>query len=155
MSVNNGLGNLPRLTQTSVRAADASSVAALRNGWSDQEMADRWGVSASTVNNVQNKKHDLSHMNWLMLGERFGPEALNAALSLVGMKATWLDHATLDVARVPLEIAKALPLLMQLLADGECSDSDMRELERAGVVETILNTANYLRQRRNEVRTKD
>lgn len=155
MSVNNGLGDLPRLTQTSVRSAVASSVADTRNGWSDQEMADEWGVSASTVNNAQNKKHDLALMNWLMLGSRFGPESLNAVLAIVGMKAVRLGAVIIDVATVPLKIAQALPLLIKLLADGECCDRDMRELEEAGAVEAILNTADYLRQRRNEVQTKE
>lgn len=152
---NNGLGDLPRLTQTSVRAAVASTVAETRNGWSDQEMAEEWGVSASTVNNAQNKKHDLTLMNWLELGKRFGPESLNAVLALVGMKAVRLSAVGIDVGKMPLEIARALPLLIELLADDDCSDLDMRKLEQAGAVEAILNAADYLRHRRNEIRTRE
>lgn len=153
MSVNNGLGDLPRLTQTSVRVAVAESVSAHRNGWSDQEMADEWGVSKSTVGNAQNKNHDLMLMNWLMLGKRFGPEALSAVLALIGMKAVRLEAVHIDVAKVPLDVARALPPLIELLADGDCSDGDMRKLEQAGAVEAILNASDYLRQRRNEIRT--
>jgi hypothetical protein len=155
VSVDNGLGDLPQLKQSAVLQAVSSTVSACRNGWSDQEMADEWDVSAGTVNNATNKKHEVSLSNWLKLGRRFGPEGLNTALALVRMKAVHLTAVVVDVAKVPFEVASTLPLLIQLLGDGECCDDDVRKLEKAGAIEAILKTAAYLRQRRDEVRLKD
>lgn len=149
---NNGLGDVPGLKQSSVLSAIASTVSSFRNGWSDQEMADEWDVSAGTVNNATNKKHELSLSNWLKLGKRFGPAGLNTVLALLKMKAVRDDAVVVDVAAVPFSVASVLPLLIKLLADGDCTDADVRELERAGAIDTMLQTADFLRQRRDDVR---
>lgn len=154
MSVNNGLRDIPSLNQTSVQVAVAASVAALRNGWSDQDMADEWGVSAGTVNNAQNKRHDLSLMNWLKLGKRFGPSGLNTVLALLGMRAVQESAVVVDVAKVPAELAATLPEMINLLCDGDCKDQDVRALEANGSIDTILKVADFLRQRRDEVRLR-
>lgn len=154
MEVNNGLGDLPRLTQSSVLQAVSATVSGCRNGWSDQEMADEWDVSAGTVNNATNKKHEISLTNWLKLGRRFGPDGLNTVLALLRMKAVPLDAVTVDVGRVPFDLASALPLLIELLADDECCDSDVRILDQAGAIDAIGRIADYLRQRREQVRLK-
>jgi len=152
---NNGLGNARRLTQSSLRQAIATTVSANRNGWSENEMAEQWGVSAGTVGNAQNKNHDLGLMNWLKLGERFGPAGLNTALALVGMKAVRDDECVIDCASIPVEIAQCVPLLIELLADGDCSDADVRKLEQAGIIGTLAKTADMLRQRRDTVRLRE
>jgi hypothetical protein len=118
-------------------------------------MAEEWDVSAGTVNNATNKKHEISLSNWLKLGRRFGPGALDTVLSLVGAKAVAITQVAIDVAKVPFDIASVLPLLIELFADGDCSDGDVRRLERAGAIEAITRVAEYLRQRRNEVRVQD
>ena len=154
-SFNNGLGNARRLKQSAVRQAVASTVAATRNGWSDADMAEEWGVSAGTVNNAQNKAHDLSLMNWLKLGERFGPAGLNTVMSLIGMKAVRDTACCLDVSKVPHEVASVLPELIDLLADGDCSDADIRALEASGAITKLLRVADHLRQRRDETRLRE
>ncbi len=151
----NGLGIPRRLKQSSLRQAVASTVAAHRNGWSEAEMAEEWGVSAGTVGNAQNKNHDLGLMNWLKLGERFGPAGLNTVLALVGMRAIRDEACLLDVSKVPVELAECLPLLIELLADGECCDTDVRKLERADVISTLCRVADLLRQRRDDVRLRE
>lgn len=151
----NVLGDVRRLKQSSLRQAIATTVAANRNGWSEAEMAEEWGVSAGTVGNAQNKNHDLSLMNWLKLGERFGPAGLNTVLGLIGMRAIRDDSCVLDVSNVPLELAQCLPLLIELLADGECCDADVRKLEKAGVIGTLARVADVLRQRRDTVRLRE
>jgi hypothetical protein len=153
--LNNGLGDTRRLKQSSLRQAIATTVAANRNGWSEAEMAEEWGVSKGTVNNAQNKSHDLGLMNWLKLGERFGPAGLNTVLALVGMKAVRDDQCVIDCAVVPVEIAQCLPLLIELLADGDCSDADVRRLEQAGIIGTLARTSDLLRQRRDTVRLRE
>lgn len=153
--MHNGLSDVRRLKQSSLRTAVASSVTATRNGWSDAEMAEEWGVSPGTVNNAQNKAHDLGLMNWLKLGERFGPAGLNTVMGLVGMKAVRDDQCVVDVTGIPVEIAQCLPLLIELLADGECCDGDVHKLEKAGVISTLARVADMLRQRRDIVRLRE
>lgn len=154
MSVANGLGDIPSLTQTSLRTAACSTVSALRNGWSDQDMADEWGVSAGTVNNATNQNHDLSLMSFLRLGKRFRAAGVNTVLALIGLRATEADAVHIDVAGLPCELAGTLPLLIDLLRDGECSNGDVRQLEAAGAIESIVTIAEYLRQRRDAVRLR-
>lgn len=152
MSVHKGLSNRPRLTETSYQHAVAGSVAAMRNGYSDQEFAELWGVSSGTVNNAQNKKHALSGMPLLKLGERFGPEALDTVLSLIGARAVPVDAVTIDVSAVPCDVAKVVPLLIELFADGDCSNGDVRTLEKAGAIDCLGRVADMLRQRRDGMR---
>ena len=154
MSVNNGLSNRPRLTQTAYRTAVSSTVASLRNGYTDQDMADMWGVSAGTVNNAQNHKHDLGALPLLMLADRFGPGALNTVLNLVGAKAVHDGDVVIDVGKVPHKVASTLPLLIELLTDGVCCDHDIRKLEDAGAIDLFCDLADMLRQRRDGVRLK-
>lgn len=153
--VPNGFGDCRRLKQSSLRQAVATTVAANRNGWSEAEMAEEWGVSAGTVGNAQNKNHDLSLMNLLKLGERFGPAGVNTVLALIGMRAIRDDQCVIDVSAMPVEIAQCVPLMIELLADGDCSDADVHRLEKAGVIATLARTADMLRQRRDSVRLRE
>lgn len=152
MSDHNGLRDLPSLTQTSLRKAVAATVAAHRNGWSDQDMGDEWGVSAGTVNNAQNAAHDLALMNWLKLGKRFGPGGLNTVLALLGVRAIQDTDVVLDVSKVPHDVASLLPVLIELLSDGDCKAADIRKLEEIDAIDRIQKVADFLRQRRDEVR---
>ncbi len=152
MAVPKGLSNRPRLNETSYQQAVAETVADLRNGYSDQEFAELWGISAGTVNNAQNKKHALSGVPLLKLGERFGPDALDTVLSLIGARAVAVDAVTIDVATIPCEVAKTLPLLIELFGDGHCSNADVRALDRGGVIDCLGKVADMLRQRRDGLR---
>lgn len=152
MTGTNGLGDRVRLTQTSYRHAVSETVAAARNGYSDQEMADIWGVSAGTVNNAQNKNNDLSALPLLKLADRFGPDALNTVLALVGAKAVQVDAVTVDVSAIPCEVAKVVPLLIELFADGHCSNNDVRTLDKAGAIDCLGRVVDMLRQRRDGMR---
>lgn len=153
MLVHKGLRNRSRLTQTAMRSADAETLAALQSGGTDQDIADEWGVSAGTVCNVRNKRHDMTRLNWLRLGERFGPAALDPVLSLIGARAVDREAVTVDVSKVPCDVAKVLPLLIELFADGECSEADVRQLDRSGAIDCLTSVADMLRNRRDELRT--
>lgn len=153
--VNTVVSNRMRFTQSGYRTAVASTVASLRNGHSDQDFADEWGVSAGTVNNAQNKTKSLSGENLIRLGAEFGPAGLNTVLALIGLKAVRDADCCLDVSKIPHDVASALPLLIELMSDGECCDDDMRKLEKAGVVSTFLRIADGLRQRRDVVRLRE
>lgn len=149
-----GLGNGLRLTQSSYRDAVAETVRDLQDGGSDRDMADAWGVSSSTVENARNRKHDLAGISLLKLGERFGPEALDTVLATIGARAVRREAVTVDVGRLPCDVATTLPLLIELFADGDCSVSDIRKLEEAGVVDCFIRVADALRNARDTMRLR-
>ncbi|PZU75573.1 MAG: hypothetical protein DI530_15075 [Sphingomonas sp.] len=152
MPLSNGLGGRVRLTQSSYRDAVSETVRDLQDGATDQDMADAWGVSASTVGNARNRGNDLAAMNLLRIGDRFGPPALDTVLALIGARAVRRDEVTVDVARVPCDVAKTLPLLIDLLSDGECSVSDVRKLDDAGAIDCLIRVADMLRDARDRMR---
>jgi hypothetical protein len=153
------LGNAPRLTQSSYRQAVSETVtnlAAANGALSDGDFAELIGTSKSTVGNARNREGDLSARGLLGVGKAFGPEALNTILALIGAKAVPVESVCCsNVAHVPVEIAQALPMLITLLGDNDCNDSDVRQLDRAGVIDVMIKTANLLMRRRDEVRLRD
>lgn len=152
--VNNVLGKKPRLTQSAYRQAVAETVVALQGADSDDDMAEAWGVSSGTVGNARNRRNDLSSIPLLQLGGRFGPEHLDTVLSLIGARAVPVDAVTIDVASVPCNVAKVVPLLIELFSDGECCDHDVRTLEKAGAIDCLARVADMLRERRDALRLR-
>jgi hypothetical protein len=142
------------LTQSAFRAAVSETIVKLQNGSTDQDMADLWGVSAGTVSNCRNKANDLSAVPLLKLARTFGPAALNTVLSMVGAKAVPIEHVHIDVAAIPCNVAATVPTLIRLLADGDASDADIRQLDREGVIDCFTTLADMLNQRRDELRLR-
>lgn len=147
-----GLGDVARLTQSSYQQAVSETVRSLQGDGTDQDMAEAWGVSAGTVGNARNKVGKLSALPLLLLGKEFGPEALGTVLALIGAKAVRSDAVTVDVSSVPCDVAKTLPLLIELFSDGECSTADVRTLDRAGAIDCLGRVADMLRNRRDAMR---
>lgn len=154
MRQRNGLSNSPRLTQSSYRQAVSETVRALQGSDTDKDFADAWGTSKGTVLNARNRNHDLCGMALLMLGQKFGSEGLATVLHLIGMKAVSVDSLTLDVSDIPCDVAKCVPLLIQLLGDGHASDMDIHQLDEAGVIESLGKTADMLRTTRDRLRLR-
>lgn len=152
MPFSNGLGITARLTQSAYRRAVSETVRDLQDGGSDQDMADAWGVSSGTVANARNQNNDLSAMPLLKLGEHFGPSSLDTVLALIGARAVSREEVTVDVSRVPCDVAKTLPLLIELLADGAVCASDVRKLEQAGAIDCLGKVADMLRDARDRMR---
>lgn len=149
-----GLGDVIRLTQTSYRDAVSETVRGLQAELSDNDMADVWGVSASTVGNARNRNSDLAAISLLKIGKIFGPHALNTVLRLIGAKAVSIEAVHIDVAAVPCEVAQAVPTLIRLLADGDASDADIRQLDREGIINRFSEITDMLEQRRDALRLK-
>lgn len=150
----NGLGVSARLTQSSYRQAVSESVRALQGDGTDQDMADAWGVSAATVGNARNRLHDLSGLPLLKLGERFGPDALDTVLALIGARAVNRDAVTIDISAIPCDVATVVPLLIKLFGDGDCSEADVRELDQAGAIDCLGRVSDMLRNRRDAMRLR-
>lgn len=152
MAPNNGLGNRVRLTQTSYRRAVSETVRGLQENDTDQDMADAWGVASASVGNARNQNHDLTAISLLKLGDRFGPSALDTVLALIGARAVARDAVTINVSAIPCDVAKVVPLLIELFADGDCSTADVRTLDKAGAIECLGKVADMLRSRRDAMR---
>jgi hypothetical protein len=58
------------------------------------------------------------------------------------------------VSAIPFNVAKTLPLLIQLFQDGECCDHDVRTLEKAGAIDCLGRIADMLRERRDTIRLR-
>lgn len=154
MRQRNGLRVNRRLTQSAFRQAVSETVRHLQGSDTDQDFADAWGVSEGTVANARNRNHDLSSLPLLKLGDAFGSEGLATILHLIGMKAVPIDALTLDVSDIPCDVAKCVPLLIQLLGDGHASDMDIHQLDEAGVIESLGKTADMLRTTRDRLRLR-
>lgn len=154
MSVNKGLRKRPRLTQSAYRAAVSETVRHLQGEDSDQDLADAWGVSAGTVCNARNKKGDLTAIPLLKLGDNFGLDALDTVAALIGGRVVPVDAVALDVSAIPHDVAACLPMLIDCFRDGECSEDDVRTLERAGVIDCLSKVAKMLCQSRDALRVR-
>lgn len=150
----NGFGSSHRLTQSSYRQAVSETVRGLQSDDTDQDMADRWGVSDGTVMNARNRNHDLSGLNLLKLGERFRGEGLNTILALIKMKAVDETAIAIDAADIPCEVAECVPELIKALHDGNVSGEDIHKLDKAGVIDTLCKVAESLRQHRDRIRLR-
>jgi len=153
MLVHNGLRNRSRLTQSSYRTAISETVKAVQGSESDRDMADEWGVSAGTVANARNRAGDLNAVSLLKLGERFGPQALDSVLSLIGARAVDREAVAIDVSAIPCDVAGVLPLMIELFRDGECCTDDVRKLDKAGAIDCLSAIAEMLRNKRDALRT--
>lgn len=148
------LRNNRRLSQNSVRAAISETVRALQGDKTDQDFAEEWGTSAGTVANARNRNHTLGLEPFLRLGKEYGAAGIDTALSIVGLRAAPLSSVVVDAGKVPHEVAKCLPLLIERLGDGDWSDEDQRAFEEAGIVHCFLNLADKMRERRDERRLR-
>ena len=143
-----------RLTHNSLRVAVSETVRHLQGSKTDIEFSEEWGTSAGTVANARNKNHTLGLEAFLRLGKEYGTEGVDTVLALVDLKAQRREARYLDITTVPHEVAKCLPMLIELLADGEWSDEDQAAFERAGIVHTMLNLADTMRNKRDERRLR-
>jgi hypothetical protein len=143
-----------RLTNNTLRDAISSTVRELQEDKTDNEMADEWGTSAGTVANARNKNHTISLEAFLRLGKEYGARGVDTALALAGLRAQPLEANTIDISRVPHDVAKCLPLLIERLSDGEWSDDDQVAFERAGIIHTMLDLADQMKDKRDERRLR-
>lgn len=148
------LSNKPHFSQNSLRVAIGESVRAIQGGKSDQDFADEWGVGKGTVLNARNRNHTINLEAFMRLGKEYGPDGIDTALKLIGLRSAPLDSVIIDARKVPHDVAKCLPLLMERLMDGDWSDEDQRAFEDAGVVNCILNLSEKMREMRDKRRLR-
>lgn len=146
--------NQRRLTQTSLREAVSETVRSLQGDKTDEEFAEEWGTSAGSVLNARNRNHTVGLEPFLRLGKEYGPDGVDTALALVGLHSLPINAPVLDISKVPHDVAKCLPLLIERLGDNDWSDDDQVAFEKAGIVHCILNLADQMRERRDARRLR-
>lgn len=146
------LGKFPRLSQSSFRQAVSETIRAEQDDLSDDEFGDELGVSGQTIGNARNRQNNLGAMAILRMGQRRGVQSLNTILSLIGARAVATSEVTVDVGGIPCEVARHLPLIIDLLRDGVDSDADIRKLDQEGVIDTFVRLAARWEQRRDALR---
>jgi hypothetical protein len=146
--------NFTRLTQNSLRDAISETVRPLQGSKTDKDMADEWGVSAGTVTNARNQYHTIGLEQFLRLGKEYGTEGVDTVLRLVGLKAQRIEARYIDITAIPQSVAECLPLLIDKLRDGEWSDEDQAAFEHAGIVRTLLDLGEQMREKRDERRLR-
>ena len=133
----NGLGDRPTLTQSSYRRAVAAIVRSIQANKheSDQDTADRLGVSAATVGNARNEKGDLAPLTLLRIGAVYGLDAINPAMLLMGGKAVPVEARCVPDREMPVVVCKGQLFLAEALADNDQVDDD--ELLAPGAAEAV------------------
>lgn len=143
-----------KLTTNSLREAVSTTVRPLQGEKTDIEFAEEWGTSSGTVANARNKNHTIGLEHFLRLGKEYGTEGVDTILKLVGLRAQRIEARTIDITMVPHDVAKCLPTLIARLSDGEWSDEDQAAFEHAGIVHTLLNLSDTMREKRDARRLR-
>ncbi|SCW56720.1 hypothetical protein SAMN02927924_01413 [Sphingobium faniae] len=134
---------LPRpiaLTQTSMQNAVASIVKGIQSdtGESDQDTADRLGVSAGTIANARNGKASLSMLTVMKIGEVYGLERLAPLFHLIGGKLAPEAAVCTSDRDLPIGAARGQMFLAEALADNRIDDTELakgaEDIEAAGQV---------------------
>jgi len=115
------------LTQTSMREAISGIIRTiqLETNESDQDMADRLGVSSGTVGNARNGKGDLNALTILKVGAVYGVERIDPLMHLVGGKAAPVDAVCTSDRELPIAAAEGQLFLAKAMADDRITDDEV------------------------------
>jgi hypothetical protein len=111
------------------------------------------GCEEKTVRRARDKETTLKANTTFNLLARNGA-ALDPILAHFGRRSMAVDDVAIDATRVPCDVAACLPLLIDLLRDGDCSDDDTRKLDAAGVIDRLAAAADMLRGKRESLKLK-
>lgn len=144
------------LTDNEVRALIAPVLLAWcgEEGQGPSRIALDIGCEEKTVRRARDRETSLKASTIFNMLARDGA-ALDPILAHFGRRSTAIEADCLDVASIPHEIAMCLPLLIELLRDGDCSEADTRKLDRAGVIDRLAEVADMLRARRERLKQED
>jgi hypothetical protein len=151
---NNVLTDCAPVTQSSYRAVVAGIINAIKaeTGDSDQDVADRLGVSAATVNNASNKRGDLSPVTMLQLGRVYGLTRLQPVAAMLQAKLSPAAAVCTSDADLPIGAARGQLFLARALADQRIDDSEI--IEGADDIEAAAQVFDTLKWRLDSIRTR-
>lgn len=142
------------LTQTSMREAISGIIRAiqLETHESDQDMADRLGVSSGTVGNARNGKGDLNSLTLLKVGAVYGVSRLDPVMHLICGKAVPSDAVCTSDRELPIAAAEGQLFLAKAMADDRISDDEV--IEGASAIDNCGQAFDALRWRLAGLRSK-
>jgi len=111
------------------------------------------GCEEKTVRRARDRETSLKASTTFNLLAPNG-KALDPILAHFGRRSVAIDDVLIDVAAIPCDIAATLPLLIELLRDGDCSDSDTHKLDAAGVIDCLARVGDMLRNKRERLKLK-
>lgn len=151
---NTVLSNNAALHQTSYRGAVAGIINAIKSEFdeSDQDVADRLGTSATTINNASNKRGDLNAVTLLRIGKEYGLHRLGPVMGLIGGKATPVEAVCTSDAHLPVGAARGQLFLAKALSDQVITDGEI--LEGAEDIEAAYQTFGNLKWRLDGARAR-
>lgn len=82
MSGNKSLARRGRPTQSAYQDAVRQIILNIGKDLTDQELADKLGVSSGTISNARNRKGNLCAVTMAQIGHEFGPEAIEPFTAL-------------------------------------------------------------------------
>ena len=141
------------LTDNDVRALVAPELIALCAEDGPSRVALDIGCEEKTVRRARDRETTLKASTTFNMLARKG-EALDPILAHFHRRSVAIHEVTVDVASIPCDIAGCLPMLIDLLRDGDCNDDDTRKLDRAGVIDCLANVADLLREKRERLKLK-
>ena len=146
------LSDHPPLHHNSYRASVAAVLNALKAefGESDQDVADRLGCSATTVNNACNKRGNLDPVTLLKIGKEYGVQRLDTVMGLIGGKLAGQDAFCTSDERLPVGAARGQLFLAEALADKRIDDHEI--LAGAADIELAYETFGNLKWRLDGLR---
>lgn len=142
------------LTQSSYRAAVAGIINGIKGelGKSDQDIADRIGCSATTVNNAGNQRGNLDAVTLLRIGEEFGLSRLGPVMGLIGGKAAPEQAICTSDDQLPVGAARGQLFLAKALSDRRIDDDEV--FEGAADIEAAYEVFGALKWRLDGLRTR-
>jgi len=111
------------------------------------------GCEEKTVRRARDKETSLKASTTFNILATRG-NALDPILAHFHRRSVAIDDVTIDIAAIPSDVASCLPLLIDLLRDGECDEDDTRRLERAGVIDCLGRVVDMLRDKREHLKLK-
>lgn len=141
------------LTQNSMQAAISSIISGIQADTleTDQDTADRLGVSAGTIANARNRKAALSMLTTMKIGEVYGLERLAPLFHLIGGKLAPEAAICTSDHDLPIGAARGQMFLAMALSDQIISDKEI--CEGAGDIEAAGQVYDGLRYRLNGLRS--
>lgn len=141
------------LTDSDVRELLAPELVAMCAADGPSRVAIDIGCEEKTVRRARDKETSLRASTTFNLLARDGT-ALDPMLAKFGRRSTALGEVTLDVASIPCNVAETVPTLIRLFHDGDASEADIRQLDREGVIDRLVEIGDLLVMRRDAFRLK-
>ena len=142
------------LTQTSMRDAISGIIRTIQldTRESDQDMADRLGVSSGTIANARNGRGDLNAFTILKVGAVYGVHRLDPWMHLAGGRGVPTEAVCTTDQELPIAVAEGQLFLAKAMADDRISDDEV--IQGAEAIDKCGKAMDALRWRLSGLRSR-